>query len=341
MCNPGSKIKVLSRIFVLSIVLALGVSACENVNDNSTDLIAYDKSENWAYFPELDTNAVDVFFVAPTVFMGDSLNWNMSLEDTQSKSKFIGAINMEKGIYDSNTNFYSPFYRQVGLYTFLTREDENSAYLNEVSSSFDKAYSDVETAFEYYLTQSERPFILAGFSQGSEMLIRLMKNKLDSDDLQERLVAAYAIGWRLTQEEVDQYSQLKNAKSSDDLGVIITFNSEAEFITTSMMVPEKTLSINPLSWSTDTTYVAQDNNLGACFTNYDGIIENEIPNLTGAYICPERGTLKVPDINPDDYLPVLDIFEKGVYHLYDYMFFYRNLEANVQERILAYEWIVG
>ena len=29
-------------------------------------------------------------------------------------------------------------------------------------------------------------------------------------------------------------------------------------------------------------------------------------------------------------------FEEGVYHLYDYQFFYRNLEENVQARLAAY-----
>jgi hypothetical protein len=324
-------------ILGLNFLILLCLLGCRNVNGGDEHTNTYSEIEYWAYFPDSDTNSIDVFFVAPTVFIGDSLNWNMRIEDTQIKEKFVGAINMEKGIYDANTNFYAPYYRQVGLYSFVARENNNPEYIDEVVASFEMAYSDVEKAFEYYLSKSDRPFILAGFSQGSEMLIKLMKNMLTTSELQKRLVAAYAIGWRLTQEEVDSYSQLENAKSSNDLGVIISFNSEAEFINTSMMVPEKTLSINPLNWTIDTTYASKDMNLGACFTNYDGNIENEISNLTGAYICPKRGTLKVSDINPDDYLPVLNIFEKGVYHLYDYMFFYRNLEANVQERILAYE----
>ena len=62
----------------------------------------------------------------------------------------------------------------------------------------------------------------------------------------------------------------------------------------------------------------------------------EIPALTGAYLDPERGTLKVTGVSPEDYPPVLDIFEKGVYHLYDYQFFYRNLQQNVALRVDKY-----
>ncbi|MDP2842285.1 MAG: DUF3089 domain-containing protein, partial [Acetobacterium sp.] len=60
------------------------------------------------------------------------------------------------------------------------------------------------------------------------------------------------------------------------------------------------------------------------------------PNLTGAYLDPDRGTLRVTGVNPADFPPVLDIFQEGVYHLYDYQFFYRNLQANVKERIGNY-----
>ncbi|MEA3443989.1 MAG: DUF3089 domain-containing protein, partial [Bacteroidota bacterium] len=63
---------------------------------------------------------------------------------------------------------------------------------------------------------------------------------------------------------------------------------------------------------------------------------NEIPQLTGAFIDPGRGTLKVPDINPTDFPQVLPIFSEGEYHIYDYMFFFRNLQDNVSLRINTY-----
>lgn len=33
-------------------------------------------------------------------------------------------------------------------------------------------------------------------------------------------------------------------------------------------------------------------------------------------------------ITPQEYPPVLGIFEDGIYHLYDYQFFYRNIQSN-------------
>ena len=104
------------------------------------------------------------------------------------------------------------------------------------------------------------------------------------------------------------------------------------------MIPAgtRTLAINPLNWKTDGTPAGKEENLGACFTDYDGTIVTEIPQLTGAYIDPERGALKVTDVTPEEYPPVLSIFSDGVYHLYDYQFFYRNLQENVSVRLDAY-----
>ena len=82
--------------------------------------------------------------------------------------------------------------------------------------------------------------------------------------------------------------------------------------------------------------LADSLNLGACFTDYSGQIVSEIPQLTGAYIEPVRGSLKVTDVTVEDYPPVLGLFDEGVYHLYDYQFFYRNLQQNVGVRLEAY-----
>ena len=82
--------------------------------------------------------------------------------------------------------------------------------------------------------------------------------------------------------------------------------------------------------------LADSLNLGACFTDYSGAVETEIPALTGAYIDETRGALKVPDVSPEDYPAGLSIFTDGIYHLYDYQFFYRNLQENVQARTAAW-----
>ena len=89
------------------------------------------------------------------------------------------------------------------------------------------------------------------------------------------------------------------AKGEEDTGVIVSFNSESEHISSSLFVPagRKTYGINPLTWKADCTLGDKRLNKGACFTDYTGIVKREIPALTGARIDPRRGTLKLPDIS--------------------------------------------
>ena len=298
-----------------------------------TEAIDYAQAENWAYRGTDATKKADIFFVCPTVYSGEQGKYQMPLDDTSAKESFLGATNMEKGIYDPYGSFYAPYYRQVGLNVYEMPLEDRETYL-------ELAYADVKAAFLYYLENDNqgRPILLAGFSQGADLCLRLLKDCFADPAVNDLLVACYAIGWRITQEELAAYPHLRFAEGKQDTGVIIAFNSEAEDVNDSLLVPAgtKSLCINPLNWRTDGVPADKAENLGACFTDYSGAIVTEIPQLTGAYIDETRGTLKVPDVNPEDYPPVLSLFDQGVYHLYDYQFFYRNLQENVGERLAAY-----
>lgn len=320
--------KILFPAALLVFLIALAGCGTE-----SQSVSLYENSDNWVYLETAETAAADVFFICPTVYSGTDDSYNMSLEDTASKEAFAGATNMEKGIYDEDARFFAPYYRQAGLNVYELPPEEREAYLS-------LAYEDIKEAFTYYLEHFNqgRPIVLAGFSQGADMSIRLLKDCFAREEVNDLLVACYAIGWRITEEELEEYPHLRFAAGETDTGVIISFNSEAESVTDSLMIPAgtRTLAINPLNWKTDSTPASREENAGACFTDYSGSIVTEIPHLTGAYIDPQRGALKVPDVSPQEYPPVLSIFSDGIYHLYDYQFFYRNLQENVGVRIDAY-----
>lgn len=293
----------------------------------------YKNEGMWAYWADGEGKEVDCFLICPTIYFAQDGQYNMGLEDEEIKQSFVGALNMEKGIYAEQCRMYAPYYRQAALEAYdLSKE--------EAEECFELAYQDVEDAFFYYMEHENegRPFVLAGFSQGADMCLRLMKENFDEAKYQDKLVACYAIGWRITEEEMAEYPHLKFATGESDTGVIIAFNSEAENIDDSLMIPKgtKTLAINPLNWKTDGTVADKDLNLGACFTKYSGEIKTEIPQLTGAYIDEERGALKITDLTPEEYPPILNIFEDGIYHLYDYEFFFRNLQQNVKVRCDAF-----
>ena len=312
---------------VILILILLLASSCQSIPSGPD----YSDSQYWAYYHEGEDKPAYAFMVCPVVDMGRNGNLNMSLSDEDMKASFVGALNMEKGIYDDSAIIYAPFYRQMTFPVYSERRSTSGYYL-------DIAYSDICAAFEEFLRiiPEESPIILAGFSQGGQHVLALMKDYFDDPSLQERLIAAYCIGWRITEDDIEAYPHLKMAEGEKDTCVIISFNSEAADVSDSMIVPEgvRTLSINPLNWKTDSTYADKSLNIGACFTDYSGTIIEEIPCLTGAYIDPERGTLKVTDVPSEEYSSAL--FGDGVYHLYDYQFFFRNLEENVIARTEAW-----
>ena len=302
----------LSKAVALVLVAVTVLSLCIACSQKP-DVLDYSQRDHWAYYPVGEGKEADLFLICPTVDMGKNENYNMSMEDTATKESFVGALNMEKGIYEDVATMYAPYYRQMTFPVYSMTETEMQPYL-------EIAYRDVAAAFEYYFENcnNDRPIILAGFSQGSQLLLMLLEEYFDDAKYSNKLVAAYCIGWRITEQDLAKYPHLKMAQGEDDTGVIISFNSEAEGVEDSIIVPSgvKTLGINPLNWKTDSTPADKSLNAGACFTKYSGEIKKELAQLTGAYLDETRGTLRVTDINPADYSNSL--VPDGVYHLYDY-----------------------
>lgn len=316
---------------LMKIMLLLVLAAfCSLASAQEPD---YADTGSWAYWRVGENKAADLFIVCPTVDIGTGGNKNMSLADNETKKNFYGALNMERGIYEQHCRMYAPYYRQAVLADYDLPANEAEPYFN-------LAYKDVRAAFVYYMQHENngRPFVLAGFSQGAEMCLRLLKEFGNTDFVKNNMVACYAIGWRFTPQEAKQYPYIRPAQSADDLGTVIMFNSEAPEVTSSLMVPhgEKSFCINPLNWRTDGTMADKALNLGACFTDYSGSIKREVPQLTGCCIDTERGTLKVTDVDKKEFVPGLPLFSEGVYHIYDYQFFYRNLQQNVNLRIKTF-----
>ena len=91
--------------------------------------IDYSKETSWAYCEtETEEKKADVFFICPTVYGGTEDAPNMSMEDEDTKESFLGAINMEKGIYDEDCRFFAPYYRQIGLSVYELPAEDREEY---------------------------------------------------------------------------------------------------------------------------------------------------------------------------------------------------------------------
>lgn len=293
----------------------------------------YTDEQYWVYHEEEGDKAADVFMIGPTMDFGEAGNFNMSLEDQSHLTSYLGEMQREKGLFEDSCNLYAPYYRQATLEVFALEEEAQQPFL-------DFAYEDVRAAFLHYLDQHNngKPIILMGFSQGGYMCTRLIEEFFADEALREQLVAVYAIGWCITQEDVDECPWMVMAQGETDLGVVISFECEAPGNTDSLSVAEgeTMLSINPLSWSTDYGYAARSLNSESIFMDSVGRVVTRFKNLTGAYIDRARGTLIVPDIDSRFFLPDIPYFEEGEYHPYDYELFYGNLKENIALRLGIY-----
>ena len=291
----------------------------------------YGVMDNWAYFGADEDRDVDVFLICPTVDTKSETN-SFDLND-KLKGNFQYALDLERGIYEDTGRMFSPYYRQMSInaYTLPEAEREQAKQI---------AYRDISAAFRWYLDNENdgRGIILAGFSQGSEMCLELLKEyyggeSAEANALRERLIAVYSIGWSVTEEMTETYPQIVPAAEETDIGTVISFDCEDGNVTETIIIPAgmKALSINPLNWKTDGTAADRSLNLGAVMQTG----AEPIPALCGAYIG-GRGELIVTDVTAADYPPGLDIFPEGAYHLYDYMFFFTNLKENVAARTAAW-----
>ena len=94
----------------------------------------YSKAENWAYFDLGEQKSADLFLVCPTVDTKDE--YNMSMNDEVVKKSFLGALNMERGIYEDCTKMFAPYYRQAALKIYDLSPEDREPYL-------ELAYKDV------------------------------------------------------------------------------------------------------------------------------------------------------------------------------------------------------
>ena len=119
--------------------------------------------------------------------------------------------------YSGKLNFFSPFYRQISIDSWAIPDD--------AFGRVPIALEDVMHSWDYYLKHLNqgRPFIIAGYSQGAMAVLDILREMPDS--VLSRMVAAYIIGFRVTQENVDANMNIKLAQGAIDTGVLVCFNS--------------------------------------------------------------------------------------------------------------------
>ena len=327
-------------------VMAFVLTAYAETNSagNAPD---YSQKECWYKFPEI-TKDVDTFYINSTAYVFDSFKDNAPeyapLDNEETREGFAEEYMSQASAYEDSTNVFVPYYRQAGMVAMKKSWLETGDVDAAISGI---PYSDITAALDYYFTNCNngRPFIIAGHSQGSAITRLVLKKYFKEHlDYYKRMIAAYAIGYSITKDDLKEFPHMKFAEGETDTGVIISWNTEGKEnvegnVKTAVLLPGA-ISINPLNWKLDETYAPASENLGSFTVNEKG--EPVIADVgADAQIVLSRGTV-VTNAKPDPMTEeaakiTLEYFGPGARHAEDYTLYYSNIKANAAKRIAAYK----
>lgn len=137
-----------------------------------------------------DANApIDCFYVYPTI--SQDPNPHSTLQAGPGERR---AVAQQFAPFASVCRPFAPMYRQITLAGLRAAVAGNPAGVNP-----EMAIDDVRAAFRHYLAHDNqgRGVVLVGHSQGSRMLLELLKRDVDGQPVQQRLVSALLIGTNL------------------------------------------------------------------------------------------------------------------------------------------------
>ena len=305
---------------------------------NKTMPLDYSRKALWFKLPEV-TKDVDTFYIYSTVYFGNEGDPDYaSLDNAEMLAGLVVEHAIKSSVFEESTNVFIPYYRQAGMRV------EADAWLktgNIDAPLTGMPYGDITTALDYYFQHCNggRPFVIAGHSQGAAILRLVLKRYFkEHPDYYRRMVAAYAIGYSITQEDLEACPHLKFATGEADTGVIISWHAEGPRNVetnhpTCVLLPGG-ISINPLNWKRDETYAPASMNLGSVVMDETGA--TRICDIDGdAQVCLARGTVvtNARAVAND----MVDFAGPQSYHQDDYSIFYNNIKDNVAKRIAAYK----
>ncbi len=281
-----------------------------------------------------------VFFIHPTSLL-TAAHWNASLDDGATNERARLFVRGLASPFAGATEIWAPRYRQAAFGAFLTDDPAGKRAL-------DAAYADVVLAFDQFLASipDDEPIVLAGHSQGSFHLIRLLHERVAGKPLAKRIAAVYAIGWPVSLERDLPGMGFPACARADQAGCVVSYLSFADPADPGMMLdawarqpgldgqPHKgstVLCSNPLTGGIGGSAPASAN-LGTL-----------VPDLTLANGALATGAVGA-SCRPDGMLSIGAGYAMGPYvlpgenyHVYDIPLFWANVRADFARRVAAWK----
>lgn len=185
--------------------------------DQTTTIVEADGKTSVETFKAAAAPAYDCFYVYPTVSTDSGGNSDMVIDEAERR-----VVDQQLARFASKCRVFAPMYRQVTLAALravmLGRPSPGDA---------DLAYGDVRDAWRWYLANENmgRGVVLIGHSQGSRILLNLLKNEIDGQPAQQRMISALVLGMNTPVDASGKYGSIPLCAKADEAGCLVTYVS--------------------------------------------------------------------------------------------------------------------
>lgn len=279
------------------------------------------------------------FYIHPTTYL-ERDRWNAPLDvggEPARRARIF--VETQGGVFAHVSHVWAPRYRQAAYGAFLLDSPD-------AQKALDLAYRDVLAAFDSFIAAQPagRPIILAGHSQGSLHLLKLLADRRDT--LSGRLVAAYVVGWPVGTSSDLPATGLPPCTAPAEAGCVLSWQSFLDPANTALVTRawsgtrgltgaersrDDMLCTNPLTGVKDGTALAGANR---------GTLVPDA-NLTTARLEPGRVGARCDDgfllISGD--VPAMGpyVLPGNNYHVYDYALFWGSIRFDAEQRLAAWK----
>ena len=199
LCHPGNTLDVCDHDVSATIVNA----------DGSVQV------EAWTANPD---PAIDCFYVYPTT----SLDEGTYADLHPGRHEEVITAFTQFARFKSVCRVFAPVYRQITIPGLLMNA-------GNLANNDQRNYIDVANAFNHYLENHNngRGFVLVGHSQGTSLLIELIRNEIDGGPLQDQLVSAILAGSSVIVPKGEvaggSFSEVPLCESAGQIGCVISY----------------------------------------------------------------------------------------------------------------------
>ena len=187
--------------------------------DQTTTIVQADGKTSTEAFKLATNPAYDCFYIYPTVSTDPGGNSDMVIDEAERK-----VVEQQLARFGGQCRVFAPMYRQVTLAALRAVMMGQPSPGNGVL-----AYGDVRDAWRWYLANENkgRGVVLLGHSQGSRMLLDLLKNEVDGKPAQKQMISAYVIGMN-TPVTDGKFGTIPLCTKADQAGCLVSYVSFRE-----------------------------------------------------------------------------------------------------------------